>query len=161
LDANLTSAYLTIRAASSALSDSGDGRVLTTGSDLGHRAMAGQSAYACAKAGLAMLTRVAAEELADQGVAVNELIPGPVDTGGFSDAFRTSVIDGGQEWLKDPEDVVPTALHILTMPTGGQRDRPSACYAARCDLHLLSPSVPPGTPPAISPHDTTDRRAPG
>jgi NAD(P)-dependent dehydrogenase (short-subunit alcohol dehydrogenase family) len=44
----------------------------------GHR---GLSAYSAAKAGVAMLTRVAALELAQAGIRVNAVAPGIVETG--------------------------------------------------------------------------------
>ena len=44
---------------------------------MGHRAAATRAAYATPKAGLHMLVRVLAQELVDDGIAVNELVPGP------------------------------------------------------------------------------------
>lgn len=77
----------------------------------------GVSAYACSKAGLWMLTQSLASELNEARISVNELIPGPVRTAitGFGEKFITS----GEEWLKDPEDVVPMALFLAGQPDSG------------------------------------------
>ncbi len=84
---------------------------------MGRRPAKGVSAYACSKAGLWALTQSLALELNDANIAVNELIPGPVrtDLTGFGEKFLTA----GEEWLKDPEEVVPMALFLATQPEPG------------------------------------------
>ena len=77
---NLVGAYYTARESIPHLKARGGGRMLLMGSGMGHRAAPGASAYAVAKAGLWMLTRVLAEELVEHGITVNEIIPGPVWT---------------------------------------------------------------------------------
>ena len=119
IDLNLMGAYYCARAAIPHLKKRGGGKIITIGSGLGHRGMVGRSAYACAKAGLWMLTRVLAQELAADGISVNELIPGPVETGLISDDFRTLVVEKEGEWLKTPEEVVPLALFLATQPPLG------------------------------------------
>ncbi|PXY38598.1 SDR family oxidoreductase [Prauserella flavalba] len=52
---------------------------LTSGQDLGP--MPGEVAYAAAKAALAGVTVTLADQLADQGIRLNTVNPGPVDTG--------------------------------------------------------------------------------
>ena len=66
-----------------------------------------------------MLTRVLAQELQDDNISVNELIPGPVDTGQISDEFRSVVLSQQHEWVKTPEDVVPLALFLASQPAIG------------------------------------------
>lgn len=52
---------------------------LTSGQ--GHGPMPGEVAYAAAKAALAGITLTLADQLADRGIRVNTVNPGPVDTG--------------------------------------------------------------------------------
>ncbi len=115
---NLIAPYLCARAAIPHLKRPG-GKVITLGSGLGHRGQAGGSAYACSKAGLWMLTRVLAQELASEGISVNELIPGPVETT-IDDGTVPSVVAGlSGEWHKQPEDVVPLAVFLASQPAIG------------------------------------------
>jgi 3-oxoacyl-[acyl-carrier protein] reductase len=121
LAVNLVGAYYCAQAAIPYLKARGAGKIITIGSGLGHHGMAGNSAYACSKAGLWMLTRVLAQELWAYHISVNELIPGPVNT----------TIDAGQpvpqqsvrgfesEWVKEPEDVTGLALFLATQPDVG------------------------------------------
>lgn len=119
VDLNLFGGYYCIKAAIPHLKARGSGKIITIGSGLGHHGLPGGSAYACSKAALWMLTRVVAQELAAANISVNELIPGPVETGALTDAFRKNVVEKKLEWLKTPEDVVDLALFLATQPTVG------------------------------------------
>lgn len=119
IELNLFGAYYCAKAAIPYLKANGVGKIITLGSGLGHHGIPQRSAYACAKAGLWMLTRVLAQELQDDNISVNELIPGPVDTGRISGAFRQSVLEKQHEWLKTPEDVVQLALFLASQPDVG------------------------------------------
>lgn len=120
IDTNLVGAYHSARAAIPHLRACGGGKLIFTGSGMGHRSAPTRSAYAASKAGLWMLTRVLAQELAPHDICVNELIPGPVLTDfikGREDALRAG--GPGGEWMKEPADVVPLALFIATQPRNG------------------------------------------
>ncbi|HYD24554.1 MAG TPA: SDR family oxidoreductase [Croceibacterium sp.] len=54
--------------------------VVVTGSIGAHGALAGNGAYAAAKAGLHMAMKVFAKELVDEGIRLNVVSPGPIDT---------------------------------------------------------------------------------
>jgi 3-oxoacyl-[acyl-carrier protein] reductase len=118
---NLVGAYYCAQAAIPYLKARGAGKIITIGSGLGHRGTAGNSAYACSKAGLWMLTRVLAQELWAYNISVNELIPGPVntaiDTG--QPVPQQSVRGFESEWVKMPEDVTGLALFLATQPDVG------------------------------------------
>ena len=120
IDVNLTGAFFTLQAAIPALRARGGGKIICIGSGMGHRSGPTRSAYAASKAGLWMLVRVLAQELAAEKISVNELVPGPVLTqfiAGRADALRAAT--GNLEWFKQPEDVVPMALFLACQPEEG------------------------------------------
>ena len=57
------------------------GRVVFMTSGQGQGPMPGEVAYAAAKAALAGITLTLADQLADAGITINTVNPGPVDTG--------------------------------------------------------------------------------
>ena len=66
-----------------------------------------------------MLTRVVAQELRGSDILVNELIPGPVDTSLAKPGVSRILQGEPAEWLKQPEDVVPLALFLASLPLKG------------------------------------------
>lgn len=118
---NLFGPYYCAKAAIPYLKARGAGKIIMIGSGMGHRAGPGESAYACSKAGLWMLTRVLAQELWADRISVNELIPGPVDTTMTTtpQARTGAAFTMSSEWIKQPEDVVPLALFLATQPEIG------------------------------------------
>lgn len=120
LEVNLVGAFNTAKAVLPVMKRSGGGQMIFVGSGMGHRGTTARAAYATSKAGLRMLVRVLAQEHLEDGIAVNELVPGPVLTdfiGGRVEQLREAT--GGAEWFKTPEDVVPLALFLAAQaPTG-------------------------------------------
>ncbi len=120
LSINLTGAYYCARAAIPYLRRRGGGKILFIGSGLGHKGKAEGAPYACAKAGLWMFTRTLAQEVWQDNISVNELIPGPVRTAiNADDTKKTGKPRIASEWLKRPEDVIPMALFLATQPLVG------------------------------------------
>ena len=122
VELNLVGAYYCVRSAIPYLKSRGSGKIITMGSGIGHRGRVASSAYACSKAGLWMLTRVAAQELWEYDISVNELIPGPVDTRLTPDSSARpegSVFNIDSEWVKSPKDVTQLALFLATQPDRG------------------------------------------
>ena len=65
--------------------------LMTSGQNLGP--MPGEIAYASSKGALAAITLSIADELADRGITVNCVNPGPVDTGWATPALTAAVAD--------------------------------------------------------------------
>jgi 3-oxoacyl-[acyl-carrier protein] reductase len=86
LERNLTTAFLVTRAFLPGMQQRGYGRVVNVSSTTGTvSAVAGDSAYAAAKAGMVGFTRAVALECAAQGVTVNAVAPGWIATGSQTD----------------------------------------------------------------------------
>ncbi len=80
LDANLTSAFLTLKTFLPSMCERGRGAVVTMASAAGRQLSGASAPYAAAKAGLLSLTRQAAFEVAGQGVRVNAVAPSAIVT---------------------------------------------------------------------------------
>ncbi len=121
IEVNLFGAYYCAKAAIPYLKARGGGKIIMIGSGMGHRSNGGSSAYACSKAGLWMLTRVLAQEVWQDQISVNELIPGPVNTTitASTDLRSDAPFATSSEWSKQPEDVLPLALFLATQPAVG------------------------------------------
>lgn len=121
LETNLVAPYYCAKAALPYLKQRGAGKIIMIGSGMGHRSGSGNSAYACSKAGLWMLTRVLAQEVWQDKISVNELIPGPVETTmtTSTDARQGVAFTTNSEWIKQPDDVIPLALFLATQPDIG------------------------------------------
>jgi NAD(P)-dependent dehydrogenase (short-subunit alcohol dehydrogenase family) len=77
---NLRTAVIACQAALPYLLQSGGGRIVNVGAMGATKAAAGMGAYAASKAGVAKLTEALAEELKDQGITVNAILPSTLDT---------------------------------------------------------------------------------
>ena len=68
-----------------------------------------------------MLTRVLAQEVWQDNISVNELVPSPVNTTIDRDIAPQpdAPFNARSEWRKQPEDVVPLALFLATQPDVG------------------------------------------
>ncbi|RTE10753.1 3-hydroxybutyrate dehydrogenase [Paenibacillus whitsoniae] len=93
----LTGAFICIKHAFPVMKLQGDGRIINMASINGVVGFAGKSAYNSAKHGLIGLTKVAALEGAKDGITVNALCPGYVDTplvrGQLEDLARTRSVE--------------------------------------------------------------------
>jgi NAD(P)-dependent dehydrogenase (short-subunit alcohol dehydrogenase family) len=108
VDANLKGTFLVTRAFLPGMRARRAGRIVNIASIAGRQGTAGLSAYCAAKHGVVGLTRALAEELRDEGIAVNAVCPGSVDT----DMLRVG--RPGAKADMSPEDVAGVVLYLAT-----------------------------------------------
>jgi NAD(P)-dependent dehydrogenase (short-subunit alcohol dehydrogenase family) len=77
---NLRTAVISCQAVLPYLLKTGGGRIVNVGAMAALKAAAGMGAYAASKAGVAQLTEALADELKDQRITVNAIMPSTLDT---------------------------------------------------------------------------------
>lgn len=100
LQVNLTSAFLTSRRAIPLMVQRGDGAIVNVASTGGLRGMFDAHAYSAAKAGLVNLTRSMAIRYGAQGIRVNCVAPGGIDTPMIAE--RLAAREGGPATSNGP-----------------------------------------------------------
>lgn len=80
VDVNLSGTFFLIRAALPAIRRRGGGRIVIIASEFGVVGWANATAYAASKTGLISLTKTLGRELAPEGILVNAIAPGIMDT---------------------------------------------------------------------------------
>lgn len=117
MDVNLKGAFfLAQRAARLMIGNGIQGRIINVSSTHETKAMPRNALYSISKAGLAMMTKALALELAPRGICVNGLIPGAIRTDMNRDVLSNpdyekkvlSKIPLG--WIATPQDCVAAAL---------------------------------------------------
>jgi NAD(P)-dependent dehydrogenase (short-subunit alcohol dehydrogenase family) len=98
--------------------ETNDARLITTTSISGLYGNMGQTNYGAAKAGIAALTLIAADELARYGVTANVIAPGALtrmteDLGGFE----------GREAIMDPRWIAPVVTWLASTESAGVTGR--------------------------------------
>ena len=94
------------------------GSIINVSSIVGLRGSAGQTVYAASKGAVAALTKTWARELVADGIRVNGLAPGKIDTDMFRSIGEARVAEGirevGMGRLGRPEEVAAAALFLAS-----------------------------------------------
>lgn len=122
IDVDLTGVFLLCRYVVPGMVARGSGRVVNIASQLAIKGGASMTHYSAAKAGVIGLTKALALEVAGDGVLVNAIAPGPIET---------PLVEGiSAEWKRAkqaelplgrfgrPEEVAPTAVLLASSPGG-------------------------------------------
>ncbi|MBI4674951.1 MAG: SDR family oxidoreductase [Chloroflexi bacterium] len=119
VNANLTSAFLCTQAAAKQMIAQGEGGAIVNLTSIeAENPAPGHAHYNAAKAGLAMLTRTSALELAAHGIRVNAVAPGLI----WSEALEQDWREGVERWTRAaplkrlgmPEDVADACLFFAS-----------------------------------------------
>jgi NAD(P)-dependent dehydrogenase (short-subunit alcohol dehydrogenase family) len=100
LDVNVVGTWLVSKACATRMVAAGvGGRICNVSSQAGKRAFPFLGAYCAAKAGIILLTQTMATELGAQGISVNAVCPGTVDTDLINRDAMFETLMGGPEGL--------------------------------------------------------------
>jgi NAD(P)-dependent dehydrogenase (short-subunit alcohol dehydrogenase family) len=121
LDVNLRGVFLSMRAEIPAIAARGGGAIVNTASVAGLVGAAGLSPYYASKHAVVGLTRSVAAEVADDGIRVNAVCPGVIDTpmiarftGGDADAVAGIVAPQMMDRMGDPEEVAAAVVWLCS-----------------------------------------------
>jgi 3alpha(or 20beta)-hydroxysteroid dehydrogenase len=115
VDVNLIGSLLGIRAVIGPMRGVGGGTIVNVSSIAGMRGAGSLSAYSTTKFGVRGLTRSAAMELGHDGIRVNAVLPGPIDTEMIS-AFRdeSSLVARPVPRYGRPDEVASVVLFLTS-----------------------------------------------
>jgi NAD(P)-dependent dehydrogenase (short-subunit alcohol dehydrogenase family) len=120
INTNLKGCYLCCQAAGKTMAAQKKGSIVNISSQVGLTPGAGAGAYPTSKAGIIMLTRQLALELAGLGIRVNALAPGIVKTDFNSEFWRDPAVEKQAAGtvplnrLAEPEDIAEAALFLAS-----------------------------------------------
>ena len=119
IDVNLSGAFRMTRACAPGMRRRQRGAIVNIASINGLRGKFGQANYAASKGGLIALTRAVATELAREGIRVNAVAPGFVDTpmtARLPQKIREKAVDGALMRRLGRPDEIASAVLFLASP---------------------------------------------
>ena len=121
LDVNLKSVFLCMKHEIPLMLKNGGGSIVNTSSGAGVMAIRNQSGYCASKFGVTVASKVAALEFADQGIRVNALCPGIIDTpmiarytGGTEEGRARIIKQEPVGRMGRPEEIAATVLFMCS-----------------------------------------------
>ena len=119
IDSNLTATYITVRTFALGMTARRRGSIVTMSSTAGRQPGGASVAYAAAKAGIVMLTRHLANDLAPYGVRINCIAPSAIETERLVRLMPAAAREQlGQSFplrrLGSVDDVADTAIYLAT-----------------------------------------------
>ena len=125
LDVNLNGVHFSTRRAVESMVTRGVGRVVSLSSVSAQRGGGtfSKTAYSAAKAGVIGFTRSVARELGGQGITVNAISPGPIDTdimgGTLTEERKTAMAaDGVLPRIGTPRDIAAAIAYLISEDSG-------------------------------------------
>jgi NAD(P)-dependent dehydrogenase (short-subunit alcohol dehydrogenase family) len=112
---NLKTAFLCSRAVLEPMTAAKSGKIINFSSASGLNAQANMAAYNCAKAGIVALTRTLALETRKEGIRVNAIAPGLVDTKSNIKAMQPKDLS---KWVRR-EDIAQTVVFLASDESNG------------------------------------------
>ena len=117
---NLTGVFLFSQAVGRVMIQQRGGKIITVTSTAGRTGSRGMAAYAAAKAGAAVLTQSLGAEWAKYGILVNAVAPGPVETEGVLEVWKTPAMiaqaarDVPLQRLGRPEEIAWAVVFVAS-----------------------------------------------
>lgn len=119
IDTNLVGTFLGMRAVVPSMRRAGGGSIVNINSTAGLGVAAGLTAYGASKWGIRGLTRIAAKELARDGIRVNGVHPGIIETPLAYDPATGSLIVGVDDFaIPRLVDVEEISTYVLFAASG-------------------------------------------